>query len=73
MKEKTSLEKSHSKSSNFKLTFICFLAALSVSLLWVGVSLIFKDNFKTFGIILTIASGVFTLFTIVLLNKFSRG
>lgn len=73
MGNKTSLEKSHSKSSNAKLTLICFLASLFVFLLWVGIALIGKEPYKLYGIILTIGSGVLTLLMILLLNKFSRG
>ena len=68
---KTSLEKSHSKASNAKLTLICFLTILFFALLWVGLVLI-KVN-KTFGIILTCAGGAGTVLCFMLLNAFSRG
>ena len=44
MDNKTSLEKSHSKWSNFKLTCLCILITLSISSLWVLIS--FKDYFR---------------------------
>lgn len=37
---KTSLEKSHSKASNAKLSFICFLLALSVGAFFAGLGLL---------------------------------
>ena len=68
---KTSLEKSHSKASNAKLTLICFLTILFFGVLWVGLVLL-KES-KTFGIILTCAGGVGTVLCYMLLNAFSRG
>ena len=68
---KTSLEKSHSKASNAKLTLICFLTILFFGILWVGLVLL-KES-KTFGIILTCAGGVGTVLCFMLLNAFSRG
>ena len=68
---KTSLEKSHSKASNAKLTLICFLTILFFGILWVGLVLL-KES-KTFGIILTCAGGVGTILCFMLLNAFSRG
>ena len=69
---KTSLQKSHSKASNFKLTLICFLTILFFGALWCGLALI-KGDLKTFGILLTCAGGAGTLLCLVLLNAFSRG
>ena len=69
---KTSLEKSHSKASNFKLTCICFLTILFFGLLWCGLVLL-KGDQKTFGLVLTIVGGIGTLGCICLLNAFSRG
>ena len=68
---KTSLEKSHSKASNAKLTLICFLTILFFGVLWAGLVLL-KES-KTFGIILTCAGGVGTVLCFMLLNAFSRG
>ena len=68
---KTSLEKSHSKASNAKLTLICFLTILFFGILWAGLVLLKVE--KTFGLILTIAGGVGTVLCYLLLNAFSRG
>lgn len=73
MAEKTSLEKSHSKASNAKLTLICFLAALAVSVLWVGIAFIGSQGLKTLGIIMAAAGAVVTVLCILLIGKFSRG
>ena len=68
---KTSLEKSHSKASNAKLTLICFLTVLFFGILWAGLVLLKQE--KTFGIILTCAGGIGTILCFLLLNAFSRG
>ena len=68
---KTSLEKSHSKASNAKLTLICFLTILFFAILWCGLVLLNQE--KTFGIVLTCAGGVGTILCYLLLNAFSRG
>lgn len=68
---KTSLEKSHSKASNAKLTLICFLTILFFGILWAGLVLLKQE--KTFGIILTCAGGIGTILCYLLLNAFSRG
>ena len=68
---KTSLEKSHSKASNAKLTLICFLTILFFGILWAGLVLLKVE--KTFGIILTCAGGIGTVLCFMLLNAFSRG
>ena len=69
---KTSLQKSHSKASNFKLTLICFLTILFFGAVWCGLALL-KGDLKTFGLILTIAGGAGTVLCYLLLNAFSRG
>ena len=38
----SSLEKSHSKKSNAKLTFLVLLGAIGFALLWLGIGLIIK-------------------------------
>ena len=38
----SSLEKSHSKKSNAKLTFLVLLGAIGFALLWLGIGLIVK-------------------------------
>ncbi|MBQ4357356.1 MAG: hypothetical protein II788_05130 [Acholeplasmatales bacterium] len=72
MADKTSLEKSHSKASNAKLTFICFIAALAVSMLWVGIALFGSEAYRIFGIILASVGAVLTLLSLFLISKFTR-
>ena len=72
MGEKTSLEKSHSKVSNFKLTLICFIASISFSAMWAGVAFETIDSYKIFGIILGICGGVFFVLSLLLISKFTR-
>ena len=67
---KTSLEKSHSKASNFKLTMICLLAAISLSLIFVGIAII--NKYKNLGIILAAAGGVMTILSYLLISRFTR-
>lgn len=67
---KTSLQKSHSKTSNFKLTFICFIAAFAISALWIGLALI-KAN-PTFGYILLPVGAVATIISLFFISKFTR-
>jgi len=66
-----SLEKSHSKVSNFKLTLICFLLTLSISAVWVGVSLLLNVD-KVFGSIVLGAGAVGTFIFMYLISKFTR-
>ena len=67
---KTDLEKSHSKASNFKLTLICALLAISVSLVWVGLILI--DRNKPLGISISAASAVVALLSFFMVGRFTR-
>ena len=66
-----SLEKSHSKVSNFKLTLICFLLTLSISAVWVGVSLLLNVD-KVFGGIVLGAGAIGTFIFMYLISKFTR-
>ncbi len=66
-----SLEKSHSKVSNFKLTLICFLLTLSISAVWVGVSLLLNVD-KVFGGIVLGAGAVGTFIFMYLISRFTR-
>ena len=74
MNNMTSLEKSHSKVSNFKLTLIVLCLSLFISLLWAGIFLMTwsKDNFLTIGIIVTSGSLVLSIFNFILIGKFTR-
>ena len=66
----TSLQKSHSKVSNAKLTLICLILSIAFPVLVFGIALI--DAYKTYGILLAAAGGAFTLFGLILINAFKR-
>ena len=68
---KTSLEKSHSKASNFKLTMICFILAIGISAIWAGLALVDTD-YQTLGIIVASVGGVIALLFFILIGKFAR-
>lgn len=71
MENKTSIEKSHSKWSNFKLTCLCILITLSISSLWIVVC--FINYFKLLSLIITISVSLFVLIlAIYLLIRFKR-
>ncbi|MDE7100485.1 MAG: hypothetical protein K2O05_01365 [Anaeroplasmataceae bacterium] len=72
--EKTSLEKSHSKWSNAKLTMLCVLATIFVSVFWLLLGLNGLDNFlnKIAYYCLLGASALGTILCLVLFNKFKR-
>ena len=71
MDNNNSLEKSHSKWSNFKLTCLCILITISMSSLWVLV--IFKDYFGfTSFVIVGFISIVMLILSLILLTKFKR-
>lgn len=67
-----SLEKSHSKSSNFKLTMICFLLTIAISAVWIGLSLVLNLENKVIGSILLGAGGVISLLSMFLISRFTR-
>lgn len=67
-----SLEKSHSKVSNFKLTMICMMLTICVSAIWVGASLLLNMDNKTLGSIILASGGVGTLLFMYLVGKFTR-
>ena len=66
----TSLQKSHSKVSNAKLTLICLMLSIAFPVLIFGLALI--EDYKTFGILLAAAGGVLTVFGLILINAFKR-
>lgn len=71
---KTSLEKSHSKSSNAKLTFLCFLSSVFSSLFVAGLA-VFNGAFDTKGYIALGVSAVSFLLSIIFiraLKNFTR-
>ena len=70
---KTSLQKSHSKASNFKLTFLCLLTALVSTCVWAGGALIaFKPDMFYIGLIVAGVSLVLSILCNNLLGKFTR-
>ena len=69
----TSLEKSHSKSSNFKLTMIAFLGALGLAAVWIGLALVVNGiNYFGGGLPLLIGGGVVLLLSVFLIGRFTR-
>lgn len=74
MGNKTSLAKSHSKASNAKLTFICFLAAVFFAALWIGLGLVVKEieALMIIGYICLGVGAVGCILTFFLISKFTR-
>ena len=69
----TSLQKSHSKVSNFKLTLLCLLTALASTAIWAGIAIIFfLKDFLALGIIVSAVALALTFICIQLLGKFAR-
>lgn len=71
---KTSLEKSHSKSSNAKLTLLCFLATVFSSATFVGFAMLNGVLNKMGYIYLGVAVGslIISILCILGLSKFTR-
>ncbi|MBR3617402.1 MAG: hypothetical protein IKN46_01865 [Acholeplasmatales bacterium] len=67
---KTSLEKSHSKTSNFKLTMICLIGIIGFNLIFVGLVLFNYNPILTY--VLSGAGIILSLFDLFLINKFTR-
>lgn len=73
MDENESLKKSHSKSSNAKLTLLCFITILAFSILWVGIALLLTEKCPfTLSLVITIVSGVVTLLGLIGFSRFKR-
>ncbi len=71
--EKTAIEKSHSKSSNAKLTLLCIVTILAFSALWVGLAFLQHPTFPLpIAWIITIAGGVVTVLGLLGFNVFKR-
>ncbi|MCR4898608.1 MAG: hypothetical protein K5892_05210 [Acholeplasmatales bacterium] len=68
---KTSLEKSHSKVSNFKLTMLCVLAAFFFNLAWIGL-LIFREYNVALGAVILGVSDAICLLLYLALGRFTR-
>ena len=70
---KSSLQKSHSKASNAKLTLLCLLTAIASIGIWAGVAIIILlENMLWLGCVVAGASAVLTFILIQLLGKFAR-
>ena len=69
--EKTSLEKSHSKWSNFKLTCLCLLITISLSTIWVMIAFLKFIDIAYF-ILITVISLIVLVLTKILLKQFKR-
>jgi energy-converting hydrogenase Eha subunit E len=67
---KTSLERSHSKLSNFKLTILALIAIISFNLIFVGLVLL-KYN-QQLSIIITIVGAVLSVLSFILIRAFVR-
>ena len=71
MKNKTSIEKSHSKWSNTKLTILALFTALAINLVWI--TLAFKNNLSNELFYSLIALfGVCSLMGLLAFNVFKR-
>lgn len=70
-KDQISLEKSHSKWSNFLLTCLCLLVTISVSVIWVMITFIKYIDILYVALIITIAS-IILILSVSLLYKFKR-
>lgn len=68
---KTSIEKSHSVYSNFKLTLLSILTIIFVSI-FVFIIIIYKHLSKTYFIALLGTSGILSLVMLTLFSKFTR-
>ena len=66
----TSLEKSHSKWSNFTLTLLVLLASLSIPMIFLGLML--TNSIGNLGYFLVGIGGVIFLITFILLRLFKR-
>ena len=61
----TSLQKSHSKASNAKLTLLCLLTAIVSTSLWAGVAIIiFVESLLILGIAISAISLILTFLCI---------
>lgn len=67
---KSSLEKSHSKVSNFKLTSMCLIGIIGFNLLFVGL-ILYQYN-KIFTFVISGVGVLLSLFSLILINKFTR-
>lgn len=69
----TDLEKSHSATSNFKLTLLSIIASISSSILWISLFLLASEKIQLeIAIIILSLSGIISLLCLILFNMFKR-
>ena len=69
----TSIEKSHSKWSNAKLTMLCLLSVLCFAVFFVGLGLIGLKSVQTIvGVLVAIVGCLASAICIMLLKNFKR-
>ena len=69
--KKSSLERSHSKTSNFKLTLLCILLSLGLSAIWAGTALLLA-GFTYFGATAAAAGLVMGVLSFLAVGHFTR-
>lgn len=67
---KTSIERSHSKISNFKLTILVLLAIISFNAIFVGLAL--YNYSHLLSMMVSIIGGIFSLVLFILIHAFVR-
>ena len=72
MNEKESLERSHSKASNFKLTLVCLIALLSFAMLFISLALYLAFDKGMVYLVMTIISAVLTVLSFISFYLFKR-
>ena len=70
-KDQISLEKSHSKWSNFLLTCLCLLVTISVSVIWVMITFI-KYIDILYVVLITAGAAIVLILSLCLLYRFKR-
>lgn len=70
MKEKTSIEKSHSRLSNFKLSLILIIGSLAFFALWVGLIILKENNYL--GLTIFAIGAIIAIISLLLIKKFVR-
>lgn len=62
--------KSHSVISNFKLTMLCLMGVLCVTIFWLGVGIL--KSYESIGIIAVVSGAILSLISFGLITKFTR-
>ncbi|MBP5342729.1 hypothetical protein J6Y73_02245 [bacterium] len=70
--EQDSLKRSHSASSNFKLTLLCLLASIALMVLVVGLALLENATYGNFALPFIIGGGAVFLLSLFLFSAFKR-